>query len=92
MKAFVPLIHSMLTARMSRAQRYLPADEEEEDVKSIPNPRHPRENAVALPTQQMIDYKKKLKEARRKPEKKRRATPEQHFDDCARVKQISFRC
>ena len=81
-KAFIPLIHAMLTARMSRAQRFPPAGEEDEEIAPEPIPRHLRENAVALPTQQMIDYKKKLKAAGRKPEKQKRAAPEQHFDDC----------
>ena len=88
-KAFVPLIHAILTTRMSRAQRFPPAGEDEDDNEIQPtNPRHARDNAVSLPTQQshptqqMIDYKKKLKDAGRKPEKKKRAPPEQHFDDC----------
>ena len=85
LKAFVPMIHAVLTARMSRAQRFPPAGEDEEDNNlddSKAKSRHPIENAVSLPTQQMLDYKKKLKEAGRKPEKKKKPSPEQHFDDC----------
>ena len=83
LKAFVPLIHSLLTTRMSRAMRFPPTGEDEEEAQeTVTIPRHPRENAVALPNQQMIDYKAKLKAAGRKPEKQKRATPEQHFDDC----------
>ena len=33
-------------------------------------------------TEQMIKYKKKLKESGGKPQKSKKATPEQHFDDC----------
>ena len=89
LKAFVPLMHSMLTTRMSRAQRFPPEGEDDEEIVPEPVPRHLRENAVALPTQQMIDYKAKLKAAGRKPEKQKRATPEQHFDDCARTFSLS---
>ena len=66
------------------------AGEEEEDEPEKINPRHPKDNAVALPTQQMIDYKKKLKAAGRKPEKQKRAPPEQHFDDCGEKLEIDL--
>ena len=37
---------------------------------------------MTLPTQQAKLYKKNLKETGRKPERRARAPPEQHFDDC----------
>ena len=75
-----PLIHRMMTTRMSNAQRFPPAGEEDEHDIPDPKPRHQRSDE-AFPTQQMLDYKKKLKEAGRKPEKKKMLS-EQHFDDC----------
>ena len=58
LKAFVPMIHAVLTARMSRAQRFPSAGEDEEDhdqsladeKDSSAKSRHPIENAVSLPT------------------------------------------
>ena len=51
-------------------------------------PRHALEDSVdsnndqTFPTEQMTKYKKQLKETGRKPVRKKREPPEQHFDDC----------
>ena len=75
-----PQIHSFMTERMSRAQRFPPAGEEDEHEIPDPNPRHQR-SYEAFPTQQMLYYTKTLEDAGRKQEKKK-MLHKQHFNDC----------
>ena len=83
----MPVIRDLITSRLSRFDRYPdtgPAEPVNQDDSADlvpPRVRPGDRERVAYPTEQMLKYKKKLKEQDRKPTKRKMAV-EQHFDDC----------
>ena len=82
-QVLVPAIHTIVTDRLSRLERY-PEPGEDDQTEQSPDgvSRMSPERSLAAPTAQAQKYKESLKASGRTPKKRARPTPEQHYDDC----------
>ena len=84
-KFLLPTMRTTLANKLTVAERYPmtgPNEPVDEDIVHVSAADPAIDTSEAFPTEQMVKYKKALKESGRKPTRQTTKPVEQHFDDC----------